>query len=173
MNDLSKLNYFQSATKSLKPRVSHQGFEKTSRNLLHKWTGSNQGRTIQSFPATLWLCGHTAPPPTRSRLKDNSRGGLVWGRGQRKHGLEGYVWALFHWGPEKTKKPIGSAAAACKVRGQWVYGRWGTGGTRERGGSEGESRVPSRAKRRGGNRRAGVARGSGELTPCRRRTRCS
>ena len=136
MNDLSKLNYFQSATKSLKPRVSHQGFEKTSRNLLHKWTGSNQGRTIQSFPATLWLCGHTAPPPTRSRLKDNSRGGLVWGRGQRKHGVEGYVWALFHWGPEKTKKPIGSAAAACKVRGQWVYGRWGTGGTRERGGSE-------------------------------------
>ena len=92
----------QSATKSLKPRVSHQGFEKISRNLLYKWTRSNQGRNnsrlLGGFVATL------PHPPTRPRLKDNSGRGLVWGRGQRKHGVEGYVWALSFSGVRRRRR---------------------------------------------------------------------
>lgn len=116
MNDLSKLNYSQGA---------HQGFEKISRNLLYKWTGSYQRRDNSVIPGhseTWWphcATPHWIQPEGQSR----GRAGLGPGAEETRGG--GYAWAL-SVGSGEDRKPRGSAALACKVRGQWVYGRWGT-----------------------------------------------
>lgn len=153
MNDLSKLNYSQSATKSLKPRVSHQGFEKISRNLLYKWTGSNQGRynsVIPSYSVALWPHCPT-PHWIQPEGQFGGRAGLgpgaeeTWGGGVRLGSFSGV---------RRRQEAERLCGSSLQSEGAVGLREVGNGGTRERGGSEGESRVPSRAKRRGGNGRA-------------------
>lgn len=127
------------------------------------WTESHlvlNNSAIPRYLVTLWP--HCL---IRSRLKDNPGEGWLESVGQRKH-WRGYIGALSVSGVQRRRR------SREDLRLQVL--KWGVSGPgpATKGGREGHGKAWGRS-RKAGDGSAGVARGSGELTPGRRRTPCS